>query len=510
MPSAVIYPDHPDLAPPTIDSMVTTAVGAALIGGRSNSLTVVCRFSGPIQDGGTTVTLASSNTAICTVPASAAAAAGVRSVSFVVSAVNTAAGTVVTRTAVTITATLNGVATKMFVYITPPVISSITGGVSSVFQASTVTYTVNILGRAPTGGQVINLSYDAPPGCVVTGPATVTVNAGSTSRTFSVTFPAVRQVATEVIVLRATINGVDFATKNVSLTYAGFPISMTVTNVVGGADSSTRVNIAAPVAFDHDLILTGDPDYIETPVAVTIPANQPVGTTFLLKTKPVASSVVTTVSVRDPLAPSSTVRTASLTLLAPAVSSVVVNGPVQCESNTTGTVTLTAPAPPEGLTVALSSNKTWLAQVDPTMFIKGGETSATFIVRTLFLSSSTTAAITATPIAGVPVTSANFNVRPIAPKSLSPSLATVKGGQTVPIRVYCTNINRAAFDILAQLFVSGPGAAYASVPVSQPIPSGASFFDFSVVTTTPPAPTNVTVSVLFGTVNVSAQVNIAP
>src|SRR5205807_1420725 len=87
--------------------------------------------------------------------------------------------------------------------------------------------------------------------------------------------------------------------------------------------------------------------------------------------------------------------------------------------SSTGTVTLSGPAPSGGAQVALSSSDTSVATVPSSVTVADGATSATFTVRTSAVSASTTVTISAT-FAGVTKTaSLTVNPPPPPPPTLS-------------------------------------------------------------------------------------------
>src|SRR5204863_193630 len=99
--------------------------------------------------------------------------------------------------------------------------------------------------------------------------------------------------------------------------------------------------------------------------------------------------------------------------------------------SSTGTVTLSGPAPSGGAQVALSSNDTSVATVPSSVTVAAGATSATFTVSTSAVSASTTVTITAA-YAGITKT-ASLTVNPAPPPpptltSLTLNPTTVIGG----------------------------------------------------------------------------------
>jgi hypothetical protein len=69
---------------------------------------------------------------------------------------------------------------------------------------------------------------------------------------------------------------------------------------------------------------------------------------------------------------------------------------VQGQQQSTGVVTLTTAAPSSGVVVQLSSSNPTVAQVPETVMVVGGQTSASFLVRTSTVPTNSTSTITAT------------------------------------------------------------------------------------------------------------------
>jgi hypothetical protein len=157
----------------------------SVVGGTQNSTGTVT-LSGPAPAGGAVVALSSSNTSAARVPASVTVAAGATSASFTVStsAVNSS-------TAVTITADHGGVSRPATVTVKPApaaTLSSLTLNPTSVNGGSQSTGTVTLSGPAPAGGAVVTLSSSNGAASV---PSSVTIPAGATSTSFTVSTSSV-------------------------------------------------------------------------------------------------------------------------------------------------------------------------------------------------------------------------------------------------------------------------------------------------------------------------------
>jgi trimeric autotransporter adhesin len=185
----------PTVAPAALISL--TLSPASVPGGVGPLGTVT--LNGNARAGGAVVNLTSSKTAVATVPASVTIPAGQTSASFGLGT----SGVTVDWT-VTISAVYSGVTKTATLTVTRPVPATVTLNPTSVAGGSPSTGTVTLNGIAPSGGAVVSLTSGNT--AVATVPPSVTVSAGATSSTFTVTSLSVPAVATSVIT--ASCNGV--------------------------------------------------------------------------------------------------------------------------------------------------------------------------------------------------------------------------------------------------------------------------------------------------------------
>jgi len=187
--------------PPTLSLSSLTLNPTTVIGGAQSSTGTVT-LSGPAPAGGAQVMLSSSNGA-ASVPSTVTVPAGAASATF---PVNTTA--VAASTAVTISASYAGVTQTATLIVTPPppplpTVSSLTLNPTSVVGgAQSSTGTVTLSGPARAGGAQVALARDNAAASV---PSSVTVPAGATSATFTVSTSAVL-VSTNVTI-SASYNG---------------------------------------------------------------------------------------------------------------------------------------------------------------------------------------------------------------------------------------------------------------------------------------------------------------
>lgn len=185
-------------APAPSISLSAVSLGApSATGGNAVASTVT--LSGAAPASGATVSLVSSNPGVAAVPASVAVSSGATSGSF---SVITSA--VASPTALTISATLNGVTQTSPLTVVPPALAGLSLSPSSVTSGNSSTGTITLTGPASSGGLVVTLASSQPK--VAHVPANMTVPAGSTSATFAVRTGFVHCASQTTI--SGTLNGV--------------------------------------------------------------------------------------------------------------------------------------------------------------------------------------------------------------------------------------------------------------------------------------------------------------
>ena len=168
-------------------------------------------------------------------------------------------------------------------------------------------------------------------------------------------------------------------------------------SVTGGNSSTGTVTLSAPAPTGGAQVTlsSSNTTAANVPSSVTVAAGA-TSATFTVSTSAVASSITVTISA----AYSGASRSASLTVTPappppPTVYSLTLNPEnVFGGQSSTGTVTLTGPAPAGGAQVFLSSNN-GAARVPSSVIVPAGATSATFTVNTSFVLISTSATISA-------------------------------------------------------------------------------------------------------------------
>jgi hypothetical protein len=200
-------------------------------------------------------------------------------------------------------------------------------------------------------------------------------------------------------------------------------LSLSPADVTGGSSSTGTVTLsgAAPTGGAVISLSSSDPS-VGVPATVTI-SRGTTSTTFTVATSPVAAKTTAVITA----AFGGVTQTATITEEPPALTSVTLNpSSVTGRSSSTGTVTLSGPAPAGGAVVALSSSNSSLAAVPPSVTVPAGFTNATFTVNTRVVICPNSATITGS-LSGVSQT-ANLVVMPTAPLPASVCSVTGKHG----------------------------------------------------------------------------------
>jgi hypothetical protein len=243
-------------------------------------------------------------------------------------------------------------------------------------------------------------------------------------------------------------------------------------------------------------ISSGSKD-VKAPTSVSVAAGASSAT---FKVTTVAVSTQETVSVGAKLAGSNV--SSMLTLNPPKLLSIAFNpSSVVGGVATTGTITLSDPAPDDGLAVSLSSNSPAVS-VPTTVTVSAGRTSATFSTKTLAVSLLTSVVVSASSNSASVQTT--LTVNPPILKSLSVSPSLVKGGKIAQGTV---TIGSAAPAGGLSIALSSNQAS-ASVAGSVVILAGKTSVTFKIATTAVTKKTSATILASSGGVTKSASLTI--
>jgi len=173
-------------------------------------------------------------------------------------------------------------------------------------------------------------------------------------------------------------------------------VSVSPSTVVGGNNATGTVTLTAAAPTGGALVaLTSASAAATVPAGVTVAAGA-TGATFNIATSVVAATTVTTIGASYDGVNNTTTFTVNPppppTLAALTLNPTTVVG----GTPSTGTVTLSGPAPAAGIAVALTSSNTKVARVPASVTIPAGATAQTFTVTTYATRRSASPAITAT------------------------------------------------------------------------------------------------------------------
>ncbi len=180
-------------------------------------------------------------------------------------------------------------------------------------------------------------------------------------------------------------------------------------------------------------------------------------------------------------------------------------------NSSTGTVTLSGPAPSGGVQVTLASSNTAAASVPSSVTVAAGASSASFTVSTSAVAASTAVTISATYSGATK--SASLTVTPAPPppptlSSLSLNPTSVVGG--VQSSTGTVRLSGPAPSGGVQVTLASSNAAAASVPSSVTVAAGASSASFTVSTSAVAASTAVTISATYSGATKSASLTVTP
>jgi hypothetical protein len=400
--------------PPVLSSV---AVNPTTVIGKTATVQGTITLTGPAPTGGVNVALGSSNPTIVGVPASVNVAAGSTTAQFTVSS-----EPVGSPTAVTITASGQGVQRTAALTVQPPVLTQLTLNPTTVTSGATPQGTVTLNGPAPANFVVTLQSANTS---VATVPASVAVAANATSATFAVNAqPVTSAIQASIVASRAGVERTAALTVQPPVP-VNFTLSPATIGTSGTSTGTITLNGPAPAGTSVTLVgsnaVTAD-----FPASVSVPANatqvtfSATGKTFTGGNR----SVTVTVSYLGGT------RTAVLTVLAAIVPASVTVSPTSVVARTAsqGTVTLTGTAPTGGVSVALSSSNPAIVKVPSSVFVPAGSTSVGFAVNTEPVTNPTTGTITASSQGAAPSTT--LTVQPPALSGFSFSPTSISGGST--------------------------------------------------------------------------------
>jgi hypothetical protein len=312
------------------------------------------------------------------------------------------------------------------------------------------------LAFAPLNGNSTQINLTVPAGAIRT--ADFTVNTKLTTTTKNVTISAIKAgyvTRTAPLVVRAL----------------SFTFTVTPTSVVGGATNPTGTLTlsdaqGAPANVVRITLSNSNPTACSIPSFVLFPTGSQ-SQAFTVTTRSVTTPQVATITATLFTLPTTTVRTQSITVNPLNITLTVNPGTVVGGTPSTGRATISNPAGPQGVNIALSSNNA-NAIVPGSVNIAQAQTSNTFNITTREVAADQTATITARTPAGVTAT-ADLRITAIG-VTLRINPDTVTGGlQTSSAQVSITN---AAPRLLTATISSNNTAAARPAVGSVTIPQG--------------------------------------
>ena len=333
----------------------------------------------PAGPGGLQVKLTSSNP-VANVPATVTVPAGSSSVNFQV-------GTDLTSTVktATITAFGGGTSASALLTVQPLALVSVSVNPDQVIGGQSSTGKVNLNG-VTLRDQIVGLTYT---GGGISLPSSVTIPAGSSSATFTVSTSPVGNDTTDLISASSAIGTVSTSIRVLAPVIA--TISVDPSTVLGGNQVLGTVTLTGPAAgLGRVVAITTNRPFVLVPASVTVPAGAK-STSFSIFTQPVNDLIVATIVANTGGASAFT----RLNVDYQGPSSVSFNPTAVVGSQqSTLTVALKYPAGPGGFAVSLSSDSAALI-VPSTVTVAEGKSVATVKVNTDPVNFTTTATATA-------------------------------------------------------------------------------------------------------------------
>jgi uncharacterized delta-60 repeat protein len=374
-------------------------------------------------------------------------------------------------------------------------LNTLTLATSPAVGGSNVIGTVTLNAPAPAIGAVVTLSDDL---AATTLPANVTIPAGATKQTFSITTTAV--TANQSGTVKASYRGVDKTAPLTVQPVSLASVTLAQSSVGGGGAVGGTVTLTGPAPAAGAVITLSDNLAATTvPASVTIPAGVK-SKVFSITTVPVAAAQVGNVTASY----GGVVKSAPLTVAPLAVSSLTINPAAIVGGNAvTGTVTLNGPAPSGGALVTLGDNIA-AATAPANVTVPAGAKTRTFSVTTVPVTINQSGNVTAS-YGGV-AKSAALVVQALALNSVTLSPASVAGGIGVTGTVTLNGPAPAAGVVVTL----SDNLAATTVPSSVTVPVGATSQTFTITTVIVAATQSGTVTAKYGSVSRTAALTVRP
>jgi hypothetical protein len=259
-------------------------------------------------------------------------------------------------------------------------------------------------------------------------------------------------------------------------------LSLNPSSVSQGGSTTGTITLNQSAPAGADVYLTTSDDNASVPIEVTIPAGS-TSTTFPVSTVSISGADQVSITASFGLSSSS----ATLSIGTPHLSSLTLSpSTVGAGQYSTGTVTITNPAPSGGYLVTLGTQRSAYVQVPATVTILAGATTATFTAKPSPYTQTYTNLITASD--ATTKVSAVLTVNPNGVQSLTLSPSAVYGGSNSTGTITITS-NALTGGYVVNLYSQTP--SYVGVPSTVTVPAGTRQATFPITSTAYASPYNV-------------------
>ncbi|MGV3615007.1 MAG: SBBP repeat-containing protein [Fimbriimonas sp.] len=379
-----------------------------------------------------------------------------------------------TQTNVNVTASALGVNRSQQLTLNTANLRSLTFNPTNLAGLGTTTGTLTLDGKS---GSAFTVTLTGLPG-TYSIPPTINFPANQSSVTFQVTTPIepVRTTRT-VTATRPASGGYAAGSASGSFTVEVATvksITLTPSTVPSGGVSTVIVELNSPApAGGATVQIITDPNKVSAPPSIIIPAGA-ASRSFTVTATVVPATTTATITARrtDADAKSATLTIQAGTFGLTVSPTSVLGG----RENSTGTITLSSPAGPLGLTINLSSSDPGVT-VPATVTIPSGATTVTFAITTSAVTSNRNVTIIAST-AGFSTT-AELTVRANGVALLTINPTKVRGGSSISVTI---TLDAPAGPGGQVVNLSSSNGSVIVLPPTRTVPAGQRTLTFSVVT----------------------------
>ncbi len=372
------------------------------------------------------------------------------------------------------------------VTVTPIAVASVVLNPVNVAGGTSSVGTITLNAPAPNGGALVTLNSSNPQLAAV--PANVTVAANGAAATFAVTTSPI--ASNTPVTVSASYNS---STQSATLTVLSpllSSVSLSPSSVQGGsaANGTVTLNAPAPTGGAVVTLSSSNTSAVTVPASVTVAANAATAT-FVVSTTPVANNTSVTISAIY----NSTTQTAALAVTPAVLNSLSLNPvSVMGGASSTGTVSLSGPAPIGGTVVTLSNSNTSAATVPASVTVAANATTANFTITTTPVATNASATISAVTAGTTQTATLAVTAASLTSVSLIPS--SVLGGTTATGTV---TLNGRAPSGGSVVTLTSSNTSAAAVPGSVTIPANATTATFTVTSIPVASNTSITISAIY-------------